>query len=114
MLFAAQYRYMPPTDPAQYTTEALPFYERHFRAVIDKAMQSSKDMVFALPIDRNCYIPVHARENSLEQRPGETQWNTKNCRNRRIFDDRAACGWRATRNPSCCRSICATWVSTVW
>ena len=96
MLFGADYRYCPPTDPAQYDTAALPFYEERFRSLIDEAMGSAKDIVFALPIDRNCYIPVHARENSLEQRPGELLWNTKNCRNRRIFDDRA--GLRVARN----------------
>ena len=96
MLFQSEYRYCPPTDPAQYDTDALVFYETHFRTLVDNAMRSSKDIVFALPIDRNCYIPVHVRENSLEQRPGEILWNTKNARNRRIFDDRA--GLRTARN----------------
>jgi methyl-accepting chemotaxis protein len=46
-------------------------------------------MVFCLVIDRNGYIPVHNRKYSLPQRSNDLIWNTANCRNKRIFDDRA-------------------------
>ena len=95
-LITPHYAQIANTNPVQYSTDALPFYERAFRDLIDRAMASSDDIVFALPIDRNCYIPVHARENSHPQRPGEPLWNMKNSRNKRIFDDRA--GLRVARN----------------
>jgi methyl-accepting chemotaxis protein len=46
-------------------------------------------MVFCLAIDRNGYIPVHNRKYSEPQRPRDPVWNAANCRNKRIFDDRA-------------------------
>ncbi len=95
-LFAPDYAPVPDTDPQQYETAALPFYERHFRTLIDEAMILDPRLVFVLPIDRNCYIPVHVAANSLPQRRGDTAWNTKNCRNKRMFDDRA--GLRVARN----------------
>jgi methyl-accepting chemotaxis protein len=32
---------------------------------------------------------VHNKRYSLPQKPGEPDWNVPNCRNKRIFDDRA-------------------------
>jgi len=42
------------------------------------------------------HLPVHNRIYSQPQRPNDVTWNTANCRNRRIFDDRA--GLSAARN----------------
>jgi methyl-accepting chemotaxis protein len=53
-------------------------------------------MVFCAAVDRNGYLPVHNRIYSQPQKPGDVAWNTTNCRNRRIFDDRA--GFAAARN----------------
>jgi methyl-accepting chemotaxis protein len=53
-------------------------------------------MTFCATVDRNGYLPVHNRIYSQPQRPGDVAWNTANCRNRRIFDDRA--GLSAARN----------------
>ena len=47
-------------------------------------------------VDRNAYLPVHNRIYSKPQRADDVAWNTANCRNRRIFDDRA--GLCAARN----------------
>jgi methyl-accepting chemotaxis protein len=52
--------------------------------------------VFCAAVDRNGYLPTHNRKFSHAPRPGETAWNTANCRNRRIFDDRT--GLAAARN----------------
>ena len=48
-------------------------------------------MAFAAMIDRNGYLPVHNKIYSYPQRPGDVTWNTANSRNRRIFNDPAAC-----------------------
>ena len=47
-------------------------------------------------VDRNAYLPVHNRIYSKPQKAGRSAWNLANCRNRRIFDDRA--GLCAARN----------------
>ncbi len=56
---------------------------------LERALQADDQLVFALAIDRNGYIPVHNRKFSQPQRQGDRAWNLANCRNRRIFDDRA-------------------------
>jgi methyl-accepting chemotaxis protein len=53
-------------------------------------------MVFCAAVDRNGYLPVHNLKYSHPQRPDDPIWNVANCRNRRIFDDRA--GLAAARN----------------
>ena len=58
-------------------------------AIQEPLLVSDNSMVFCLVIDRNGYIPVHNRKYSLPQRPNDLVWNTANCRNKRIFDDRA-------------------------
>ena len=46
-------------------------------------------------VDPNGYLPTHNRKFSQAQGP-DPAWNTANCRNRRIFDDRV--GLKAGRN----------------
>ncbi|MFN3499698.1 MAG: chemotaxis protein, partial [Pannonibacter indicus] len=53
-------------------------------------------MIFCVAIDRNGYLPVHNKAYSHPQRPDDPVWNAANCRNKRIFDDRA--GLSAARN----------------
>lgn len=55
------------------------------------------DVAESHAVDRNGYLPVHNRKFSKPQRQGDPVWNAANCRNRRIFDDRA--GLAAARNP---------------
>jgi methyl-accepting chemotaxis protein len=95
-VFSPVYDLIPDTHPEQYTCEALPFYEKMFRDFVDAPLRQNPQLVFVLPIDRNCYIPVHNRDCSLPQRPGQTGWNTQYSRNKRIFDDRH--GMRVARN----------------
>jgi methyl-accepting chemotaxis protein len=59
-------------------------------------LADDKRMIFCAAVDRNGYLPVHNAIYSRPQKPGELAWNTANCRNRRIFDDRA--GLSAARN----------------
>ena len=65
-------------------------------AIQEPLLASDKRMIFCAAVDRNGYLPVHNRIYSKPQRPDDLAWNTANCRNRRIFDDRA--GLCAARN----------------
>jgi methyl-accepting chemotaxis protein len=62
----------------------------------DALHASDPRMIFCAAVDRNAYLPVHNRMYSRPQKPDDIAWNTANCRNRRIFDDRA--GLAAARN----------------
>jgi methyl-accepting chemotaxis protein len=88
-LFDTDYKVIPETDPVQMTTAYLPRFEQLIPSLIERYMGLDKRMVFAIPVDRNGYIPVHTKAASQPQRKGEREWNMGNSRNRRIFDDRA-------------------------
>ncbi|MCA3601412.1 MAG: PilZ domain-containing protein [Methylobacterium sp.] len=88
-LFDVNYRPIAGTDPVQYESQYLSCLDAVLPPILEKALSADSRMVFALAIDRNGYIPVHNRKFSQPQRPGDRAWNIANCRNRRIFDDRA-------------------------
>jgi methyl-accepting chemotaxis protein len=84
------------TNPVQMRTRFLDCVEAILPAIQEPLLSSDTRMVFCAAVDRNGYLPVHNRVYSQSQRPGDVAWNTANCRNRRIFDDRA--GLAAARN----------------
>ncbi len=88
-LFDNNYIPIPETDPIQHRARFLTLAEGILPDIQEPLLASDKRMVFCAAIDRNGYLPVHNKIYSLPQRPGEVMWNTANCRNRRIFDDRA-------------------------
>ena len=88
-LFDNTYVPIPDTNPQQYTTRFLKLTEQLLPAVQEPLLASDKRMIFCATVDRNGYLPVHNLIYSRPQRPGDPVWNTANCRNRRIFDDRA-------------------------
>jgi methyl-accepting chemotaxis protein len=88
-LFDNNYVPIPDTDPLQHRTRFLELAERTLPDIQEPLLASDSRMVFCVAVDRNGYLPVHNKIYSQRQRPGEPKWNTANCRNRRIFDDRA-------------------------
>jgi len=72
---------------------------RSCRQILEQTLRLDAKMTFCLPIDRNGYIPVHNQRVSQPQRKGERVWSIANCRNRRIFDDRAGLLGRPHRAP---------------
>jgi methyl-accepting chemotaxis protein len=88
-VFDVDYRPIPGTDPQQYETRSLTVLEELLPPIQEPLLVGDNRMVFCLAIDRNGYIPVHNRKCSLPQRPDDPVWNAANCRNKRIFDDRA-------------------------
>ncbi|MGH8713757.1 MAG: methyl-accepting chemotaxis protein [Casimicrobiaceae bacterium] len=88
-LFDNNYVPIPGTDPLQHRTRFLGAVESILPDVQEPLLASDKRMIFCAAVDRNGYLPVHNKIYSHPQRPGDVLWNTANCRNRRIFDDRA-------------------------
>lgn len=95
-LFDRQYRPIPGTDPVQITTRFTDFTDRVLPAIQEPAVTVDDRIAFCAAVDENGYLPTHNRKFSQPQRPGNSAWNTANCRNRRIFDDRV--GLAAGRN----------------
>lgn len=77
------------SDPVQYRTRLLDWADRALPPFLEQFLKKDTRMAFCVLIDSNGYLPVHNRIYSHPQRPGDTAWNTANCRNRRIFNDPA-------------------------
>ncbi|MFN3449502.1 MAG: methyl-accepting chemotaxis protein [Roseococcus sp.] len=98
-LFDEAYRPIPGTDPPQVMAGFTALTDRLLPAVQEPLLGLDPRVVFAAAVDRNGYLPTHNTKFSQPQRPGETAWNTANCRNRRIFDDRTGLGAARNRKP---------------
>jgi len=96
-LFDTDYQPIDDTDPQQLTVRSLACLEKLLPGVQEPLLASDGRMTFCAAVDRNGYLPVHNAVYSKPQRPEDPEWNAGNCRNRRIFDDRA--GLCAARNP---------------
>jgi methyl-accepting chemotaxis protein len=88
VLFDREYQQIEGTNPPQYRTQALEFLDKHLPDIQERIQASDNMIVFAACVDVNGYLPVHNLNFSQEQRPGDIEWNTANCRNRMMFNDR--------------------------
>jgi methyl-accepting chemotaxis protein len=95
-LFDRNYREIHGTDPRQVSTRYLDFTDRVLPPIQEAALESDPAIAFCACVDENGYLPTHNLKFSQAQRPGDVEWNTANCRNRRIFNDRT--GLSAGRN----------------
>ncbi len=96
VMFDNQYEPIPGTNPQQFETGYVAALEQELWPIQEPLLSTDSRMVFCAAVDRNAYLPVHNKKYSLPQRPGEPEWNMANCRNKRVFDDRA--GLSAARN----------------
>jgi methyl-accepting chemotaxis protein len=88
-LFDSNYRKIPNTNPVQHLTDFMELCDRVLPAVQEPMLDLDPRVVFCAAVDRNGYLATHNHKYSQKQRPDEPVWNTANCRNRRIFSDRA-------------------------
>ena len=95
-LFDTNYVPIEGTNPIQFRTRALDVLETLLPPIQEPLLAADKRMTFCAAVDRNGYLLVHNRIYSKPQKMDDVAWNTANCRNRRIFDDRA--GLSAARN----------------
>ncbi len=95
-LFDRQYQPIRGSDPVQYMTRFTEFTDLVLPSIQEKVAASDERVAFCAAVDNNGYLPTHNRKFSQPQRPGDIEWNTANCRNRRIFNDRV--GLSAGRN----------------
>jgi len=95
-MFDIDYVSIPDSDPIQFMTKFVELTDRIVPGIIDPVLQKDPKIRLCVPTDRNGYIPTHNAEYSKPQRKGDPVWNAANCRNRRIFDDKA--GMLAARN----------------
>ncbi|WP_083097785.1 methyl-accepting chemotaxis protein [Pseudophaeobacter leonis] len=94
-LFDKNYRPIPGTNPEQFTTGFLSLTDAMLPPILEAALDFDPRVAFCAAIDTNGFLPTHNKIFSHPQGP-DPEWNTANCRNRRIFDDRV--GLKAGRN----------------
>ncbi|QQA44644.1 methyl-accepting chemotaxis protein [Pelagovum pacificum] len=94
-LFDHRYDPIPGTDPPQLIAPFTAFTDRVLPPIQEEALRFDPRVVFCAAVDRNGYLPTHNRKFSQPQ-GSDPVWNTANCRNRRLFDDRV--GLKAGRN----------------
>jgi methyl-accepting chemotaxis protein len=95
-LFDATYAPIPGTEPQQYMTRFVTLTDRLLPDLQEATLARDSRIFFCAAVDRNGFLPTHNRKFSQPQRPGDPAWNTANCRNRRLFNDRV--GKRAGAN----------------
>ncbi len=95
-LFDTAYKKVTGSDPVQFTNAALHALEKILTPIQEEILATDSKLAFCAAVDLNGYLPVHNKKYSHPQKPGDPAWNMANCRNRRIFADRA--GLAAARN----------------
>lgn len=94
-LFSRDYQPIPNTRPQQVMAPCTQLTDELFPVIQEAALEYSNRIVFCAAVNIDGYLPTHNRKFSQTQGEDEA-WNTANCRNRRIFDDRV--GLKAGRN----------------
>jgi methyl-accepting chemotaxis protein len=87
-LMDEKYREIARTDPKQYLTDYVAFTDRVLPSIQDPIQKSDPRIVFCVAWARGGYLPTHNPNYRLPQGP-DPIWNNANCRNRRLFTDRA-------------------------
>src|SRR5579871_3108943 len=87
-LMDENYREIAGTDPKQYVTNYVEFTDRVLPAIQDPIQKSDPRIVFCVAWAKGGYLPTHNPNYRLPQ-GRDPVWNNANCRNRRLFDDRA-------------------------
>jgi methyl-accepting chemotaxis protein len=87
-LMDEKYREIDGTDPKQYLTDYVAFTDRVLPAIQDPIQKSDPRIVFCVAWAKGGYLPTHNPNYRQPQGP-DPVWNNANCRNRRLFSDRA-------------------------
>jgi methyl-accepting chemotaxis protein len=87
-LMDEKYREIPGTDPRQYMTDYVEFTDRVLPPIQDPIQKSDPRIVFCVAWAKGGYLPTHNPNYRLPQGK-DPVWNNANCRNRRLFNDRA-------------------------
>jgi methyl-accepting chemotaxis protein len=87
-LFDEIYREIPGTDPKQYLTDYVELTDRILPPIQDPIQTIDPRVVFCVAWAKGGYLPTH-NPNYRRPQGKDPAWNAANCRNRRLFDDRA-------------------------
>ncbi|NML31050.1 methyl-accepting chemotaxis protein [Paraburkholderia antibiotica] len=86
-LFDSHYLPVPGSNPPQFVTRFTAFTDRVLPALQEPLLDLDARVVFCAAVDVRGYLPTHNLKFSLPPRD-DVVWNSANCRNRRMFNDR--------------------------
>jgi methyl-accepting chemotaxis protein len=95
-LFDERYVPVANTDPQQMMTKFVGFTDRVLPAIQEPLLTADPRIAFCAAVDRNGYLPTHNKKYSQPQGP-DPVWNSANCRNRRLFNDRTGAAAGASK-----------------
>lgn len=96
-LFDERYMPVPGSNPQQHMTKFVLFTDRTLPPIQEPMLKADERIAFCAAVDRNGYLPTHNLKYSQPQ-GDDPVWNSANCRNRRIFNDRTGlAAGRSTR-----------------
>jgi methyl-accepting chemotaxis protein len=87
-LFDEDYREVPGTNPKQFLTRYVELTDRLLPPIQDPVQKIDPRIVFCVAWARGGYLPTH-NPNYRQPQGKDPAWNAANCRNRRVFSDRA-------------------------
>ena len=87
-LMDENYREIPGTNPKQYLTDYVALTDRILPTIQDPLQKIDPRVVFCVAWAKGGYLPTHNPNYRQPQGP-DPVWNNANCRNRRLFNDRA-------------------------
>ena len=87
-LMDENYREIPGTNPKQYLTDYVALTDRILPPIQDPIQKIDPRIVFCVAWANGGYLPTHNPNYRLPQGP-DPVWNNANCRNKRLFSDRA-------------------------
>jgi methyl-accepting chemotaxis protein len=86
--FDEKYREIPGTNPKQFLTDYVALTDRILPPIQDPIQKIDPRIVFCVAWAKGGYLPTHNPNYRLPQ-GSDPVWNNANCRNRRLFNDRA-------------------------
>jgi len=86
-LFDENYVPIPGTNPQQVMTKFVTLTDRLLPPIQEALLDKDPRITFCAALDRNGFLPTHNKKYSQPQGQ-DPVWNSANCRNRRIFNDR--------------------------
>ena len=87
--FEPNYREIEGTNPKQYLSSYVELTDRILPPIQDPVQKMDPRVMFSVAWARDGYLPTH-NPNYRHPQGDDPVWNAANCRNRRIFRDRAA------------------------
>nr|WP_298690084.1 methyl-accepting chemotaxis protein [uncultured Dongia sp.] len=86
--FDEKYREIPGTNPKQYLTDYVELTDRLLPPIQDPIQKIDPRIAFCVAWAKGGYLPTH-NPNYRQKPTNDPVWNSANCRNRRLFNDRA-------------------------